>query len=169
MSYLRIKVTQHLNEMTTRLSNRPGLLEVTQRLRIELLEYCSISIWDNAINILVKSIAIKTDSIFVFTIMVQYMIYYISCLLRLSIIFLHNIFIFFILPILCSFVISRDAELIPICNRLLTDLHVVRKMKLLFLFGCAKYIRIKMSFIWPMHVLEFRSSVPLCTLVYKRV
>ena len=23
----------------------------------------------------------------------------------------------------------RDAELIPICNRLLTDLHVVRKMK----------------------------------------
>ena len=24
----------------------------------------------------------------------------------------------------------RDAELIPICNRLLTDLHVVRKMKL---------------------------------------
>ena len=27
------------------------------------------------------------------------------------------------------FVISRDAELIPICNRLLTDLHVVRKMK----------------------------------------
>ena len=38
-----------------------------------------------------------------------------------------------------------------------------------FLFGCAKYIRIKMSFIWPMHVLEFRSSVPLCTLVYKRV
>ena len=101
--------------------------------------------------------------------MVQYMMYYISCLLRLSIIFLHNIFIFFILPILCRFVISRDAELIPICNRLLTDLHVVRKMKLLFLFGCAKYIRIKMSFIWPMHVLEFRSSVPLCTLVYKRV
>ena len=42
-------------------------------------------------------------------------------------------------------------------------------VKLLFLFGCAKYIRIKMSFIWPMHVLEFRSSVPLCTLVYKRV
>ena len=42
-------MTQHLNEMTTRLSNRPGLLEVTQRLRIELLEYCSISIWDNAI------------------------------------------------------------------------------------------------------------------------
>ena len=26
----------------------------------------------------------------------------------------------------------RDAELIPICNRLLTDLHVVRKMKWLF-------------------------------------
>ena len=24
----------------------------------------------------------------------------------------------------------RDAELIPICNRLLTDLHLVRKMKL---------------------------------------
>ena len=23
----------------------------------------------------------------------------------------------------------RDAELIPICNRLLTDLHVIRKMK----------------------------------------
>ena len=41
--------------------------------------------------------------------------------------------------------------------------------KLLFLFGCAKYIKIKMSFIWPMHVLEFRSSVPLCTLVYKRM
>ena len=41
--------------------------------------------------------------------------------------------------------------------------------KLLFLFGCAKYIRIKMSFIWPMPVLEIRSSVPLCTLVYKRV
>ena len=27
------------------------------------------------------------------------------------------------------FLISRDAELIPICNRLLTDLHVIRKMK----------------------------------------
>ena len=25
----------------------------------------------------------------------------------------------------------RDAELIPICNRLLTDLHVIRKMKLI--------------------------------------
>ena len=49
ISYLRIKVIQHLNEMTTRLSNRPGLLEVTRRLRIELLEYCSISICDNAI------------------------------------------------------------------------------------------------------------------------
>ena len=49
MSYLSIKVIQHLNEMTTRLSNRPGLLEVTRRLRIELMEYCSISIGDNAI------------------------------------------------------------------------------------------------------------------------
>ena len=47
--------------------------------------------------------------------------------------------------------------------------NVTGDTKLLFLFGCAKYIRIKMSFIWPMHVLEFRSSVPLCTLVYKRV
>ena len=27
----------------------------------------------------------------------------------------------------------RDAELIPICNRLLTDLHVVRKMKCILL------------------------------------
>ena len=45
MSYLRINVIQHLNETTTRLSNRPGLLEVTPRLR--LLEYCSISIYDN--------------------------------------------------------------------------------------------------------------------------
>ena len=26
----------------------------------------------------------------------------------------------------------RDAELIPICNRLLTDLHVIRKMKLTY-------------------------------------
>ena len=49
MSYPNIKVIQHLNEMTTRLSNRPGLLEVTRRLRIELLEYCSISICDNTI------------------------------------------------------------------------------------------------------------------------
>ena len=47
MSYLRIKVIQHLNETTTRLSNRPGLLELTQRLRTELLEYCPISIYDN--------------------------------------------------------------------------------------------------------------------------
>ena len=30
----------------------------------------------------------------------------------------------------------RDAELIPICNRLLTDLHVVRKMKLDFIQLC---------------------------------
>ena len=47
MSYLSIKVIQHLNEMTTQLSNRPGLLEVTRRLRTELLEYCPISIYDN--------------------------------------------------------------------------------------------------------------------------
>ena len=47
MSYLTIKVIQHLNEMTTQLSNRPGLLEVTRRLRTELLEYCSIIIYDN--------------------------------------------------------------------------------------------------------------------------
>ena len=30
---------------------------------------------------------------------------------------------------------SRDAELIPICNRLLTDLHVIRKMKCIVIFA----------------------------------
>ena len=54
-------------------------------------------------------------------------------------------------------------------QRQIDTMIMALKNKLLFLFGCAKYIRIKMSFIWPMHVLEFRSSVPLCTLVYKRV
>ena len=33
----------------------------------------------------------------------------------------------------------RDAELIPICNRLLTDLHVIRKMKLRLCFLFKEY------------------------------
>ena len=42
-------------------------------------------------------------------------------------------------------------------------------VKLLLLFGYAKYVRMKMSFIWPMHEVERRSRVPLCTLVFSRV
>ena len=46
---------------------------------------------------------------------------------------------------------SRDAELIPICNRLLTDLHVVRKMKLnlisLLLVSCVCHILINLWYV----------------------
>ena len=34
----------------------------------------------------------------------------------------------------------RDAELIPICNRLLTDLHVIRKMKWVILWDDFIYV-----------------------------
>ena len=49
MSYPNIKVMKHLYEMTTLLSNKPGLLEVTRKLWTEWLEYSLMNIYDNAI------------------------------------------------------------------------------------------------------------------------
>ena len=46
----------------------------------------------------------------------------------------------------------RDAELIPICNRLLTDLHVVRKMK--FSIGGNFYFQNLMGFLRSIFLLD---------------
>ena len=49
MSYSNIKVMKDQYEMTTLLSNKPDLLEVTRKLRTEWLEYSLMNIYDNAI------------------------------------------------------------------------------------------------------------------------
>ena len=56
----------------------------------------------------------------------------------------------------------RDAELIPICNRLLTDLHVIRKMKL-YIFG-GRDFRVFAPFLWndlPVFIRQTESIVNL--------
>ena len=68
----------------------------------------------------------------------------------------------------------RDAELIPICNRLLTDLHVVRKMKLLFLFTLfvisrdAELIPICNRLLTDLHVVRKMKRSNQCKQFFKR-